>query len=184
MADHASATLLGAQDRQRPQQAAEQLAHQGQGCLAQHLDGGETRKDAEAALDVFIETYSRKYEKAAECVAKVEQHDRTKTLRQRVAQVIDQRRTVRMVFFAEQSEHDFPQVRVGEAPDGGGDPRCAGFVGVEREHLTNNRQRIGGTVERLGDLPLAVTGDKQERADGIHDQNADMPRKPSSGKES
>jgi hypothetical protein len=26
----------------------------------------ETRKDAEAALDVFIETYSRKYEKAAE----------------------------------------------------------------------------------------------------------------------
>ena len=30
----------------------------------------ETRKDAEAALDVFIETYSRKYEKAAECVAK------------------------------------------------------------------------------------------------------------------
>jgi putative transposase len=30
----------------------------------------ETRKDAEAALDVFIETYSRKYEKAADCVAK------------------------------------------------------------------------------------------------------------------
>jgi len=30
----------------------------------------ETRKDAEAALDVFIENYSRKYEKAAECVAK------------------------------------------------------------------------------------------------------------------
>jgi putative transposase len=30
----------------------------------------ETRKDAEAALDVFIDTYSRKYEKAAECVAK------------------------------------------------------------------------------------------------------------------
>ena len=30
----------------------------------------ETRKDAETALDVFIETYSRKYEKAAECVAK------------------------------------------------------------------------------------------------------------------
>ena len=30
----------------------------------------ETRKDAEAALDVFIETYGRKYEKAAECVAK------------------------------------------------------------------------------------------------------------------
>ena len=30
----------------------------------------ETRKDAEVALDVFIETYSRKYEKAAECVAK------------------------------------------------------------------------------------------------------------------
>ena len=30
----------------------------------------ETRKDAEAALDVFIETHSRKYEKAAECVAK------------------------------------------------------------------------------------------------------------------
>src|SRR5947199_10381435 len=30
----------------------------------------KTRKDAEAALDVFIETYSRKYEKAAECVAK------------------------------------------------------------------------------------------------------------------
>ena len=30
----------------------------------------DTRKDAEAALDVFIETYSRKYEKAAECVAK------------------------------------------------------------------------------------------------------------------
>ena len=30
----------------------------------------ETRKDAEAALDAFIETYRRKYEKAAECVAK------------------------------------------------------------------------------------------------------------------
>ena len=30
----------------------------------------ETRKDAEAALDAFIETYGRKYEKAAECVAK------------------------------------------------------------------------------------------------------------------
>jgi len=30
----------------------------------------ETRKDAEAALNIFIETYSRKYEKAAECLAK------------------------------------------------------------------------------------------------------------------
>jgi putative transposase len=30
----------------------------------------ETRSDAETALDVFIETYSRKYEKAAECLAK------------------------------------------------------------------------------------------------------------------
>jgi len=30
----------------------------------------ETRSTAEAAVDVFIETYSRKYEKAAECLAK------------------------------------------------------------------------------------------------------------------
>ena len=31
----------------------------------------ETRKDAEAAFDVFVETYAVKYEKAAECLKKV-----------------------------------------------------------------------------------------------------------------
>jgi transposase-like protein len=30
----------------------------------------ETRKDAEAALDAFLETYGRKYDKAADCLAK------------------------------------------------------------------------------------------------------------------
>jgi transposase-like protein len=39
-------------------------------CALHEIWMAETRKDAEAALDDFIETYSCKYEKATECVAK------------------------------------------------------------------------------------------------------------------
>src|SRR5207253_5548799 len=39
VADHTRATLLGAQDRQRPQQTAEEPAAEGQAVIAGNLDG-------------------------------------------------------------------------------------------------------------------------------------------------
>jgi transposase-like protein len=69
LANHTRATLLGAQDRQRPQQTAEEPAAEGQAVITGHLDG-ETSKDAEAAFDAFIAAYELKYDKAAECLAK------------------------------------------------------------------------------------------------------------------
>ena len=45
----------------------QERAAQGQAHAARDLDG-ETRKDAEAAFDVFVETYGVKYEKVAECL--------------------------------------------------------------------------------------------------------------------
>ena len=69
MADHTRATLLGAQDRQRPQQTAEGPAAESQAGITGDLDG-ETSKDAEAAFDAFIAAYELKYDKAAECLAK------------------------------------------------------------------------------------------------------------------
>ena len=38
--------------------------------MLQDIWMAETRKDAEAAFDVFVETYGVKYEKAAECLKK------------------------------------------------------------------------------------------------------------------
>ena len=64
------AALLGAQDRQRPQQAAQEPAAEGQAGLAGDLDGRDQAEDAETAFDAFIEAYELKYEKAAECLAK------------------------------------------------------------------------------------------------------------------
>src|SRR3954471_19774544 len=52
VADHTRATLLGAQDRQRPQQTAEEPAAESQAVM-QEIWMAETNKDAEAAFDAF-----------------------------------------------------------------------------------------------------------------------------------
>jgi len=70
VADHTRATLLGAQDRQRPQQTAEEPAAEGQAVITGDLDGRGRARDAEAAFDAFTAAYELKYDKAAECLAK------------------------------------------------------------------------------------------------------------------
>ena len=69
LAEDTRATLLGAQNREYPQQAAKEPARQGQARAAGHLDGGD-QEGAEAARDAFIEAYGLKYEKAVECLTK------------------------------------------------------------------------------------------------------------------
>jgi hypothetical protein len=64
VADHTRATLLGAQDRQRPQQTAEEPAAEGQAVITRDQDGRDQRKEAEAAFDAFIAAYELKYDKA------------------------------------------------------------------------------------------------------------------------
>ena len=70
MAQDARAALLGAQDRQRPQQATEEPAAQGQARSSGDLDGGNQSPEATTAFYAFIETYVVKYDKAAECLEK------------------------------------------------------------------------------------------------------------------
>jgi putative transposase len=55
LAENARATLLGAQDRQRTRQAAEEPASESQARLTGDLDGGD-KIAAEAAFDAFIES--------------------------------------------------------------------------------------------------------------------------------
>ena len=69
VAKDASATLLGAQNRECPEQAAKEPAAKAKRVL-QDIRMAETRKAAENALDAFIETYGVKYEKAVECLTK------------------------------------------------------------------------------------------------------------------
>jgi len=47
----------GAQDRQHPEQDAEEPAHQGQARAAGDLEWPRPKKDAVAALEAFVETY-------------------------------------------------------------------------------------------------------------------------------
>jgi hypothetical protein len=56
--------LLGAQDRQRAQQAAKEPTLKGQARALQEIWMAETKKDAHAAFDVFIEIWGVKYDKA------------------------------------------------------------------------------------------------------------------------
>src|SRR5437762_10163225 len=69
MAAHARPALLGAQNRQRPQQTAEAPATESQAAL-QEIWMAETKKDALAAFDAFVETWGVKYDKAVECLIK------------------------------------------------------------------------------------------------------------------
>jgi putative transposase len=69
VADHTRAALLGAQDRQRPQQTAGKSAAEGQAVIAENRDA-ETSRDAEAAFDAFSAACQPKYDKAAACLAK------------------------------------------------------------------------------------------------------------------
>ena len=70
VAEDESATLLGAQNRECLEQAAEEPAQAKAKRALQDIWMAETRKAAETALDAFIETYGTKYEKAVECLTK------------------------------------------------------------------------------------------------------------------
>ena len=62
--------MLGAQDREcAPQKLPNSLYSKAMRAL-HDIWMAETRSATEPALDAFIEAYSRKYEKAAECPAK------------------------------------------------------------------------------------------------------------------
>src|ERR1700730_948539 len=69
MATHARPALLGAQDRQRAQQAAEEPTMKGEAGAARDLDG-RNQEDALLAFDAFIETWGVKYDRATECLIK------------------------------------------------------------------------------------------------------------------
>jgi hypothetical protein len=63
VAEDARPALLGAQDRQCLEQAAEELTIESQAAL-QEICMAETKKDALAAFDAFVETWGVKYDKA------------------------------------------------------------------------------------------------------------------------
>src|SRR5262245_39073987 len=65
VAEDARPALLGAQDRQCLEQAAEEPAIESQAAL-QEIWMAETKKDALAAFDAFVETWGVKYDKAVE----------------------------------------------------------------------------------------------------------------------
>jgi hypothetical protein len=69
MATHARPALLGAQDRECAQQAAEEPAIESQAGAAE-VWMAETKKDALLAFDGFIETWGVKYDRATECLIK------------------------------------------------------------------------------------------------------------------
>jgi transposase-like protein len=62
------AALLGAQDRQCPQQAAEEPTSESQ--ALQEIWMAETETGALAAFDTFVETWDIKYDRAVECLIK------------------------------------------------------------------------------------------------------------------
>jgi transposase-like protein len=69
VADNPRTTLLGAQDREHPEQDAEEPAHQGQARAARDLDGRD-QEGCVTAFEAFVETYEVKYDKAADCLTK------------------------------------------------------------------------------------------------------------------
>jgi transposase-like protein len=69
VASHLRTALLGAQDRQCAEQAAEEQQSKAKRAL-QEIWMAETKKDALAALDTFVETWGVKYDKAVECLIK------------------------------------------------------------------------------------------------------------------
>ena len=69
VAQDARPALLGAQDRQCPEQAAQEPASESQTRAAGDLDGRD-QDEALVAFDAFIETYGVKYDKAVECLTK------------------------------------------------------------------------------------------------------------------
>ena len=66
VAEDARPALLGSQDCQRPQQAAEEPAIESQAIAAGDLDG----RDQEGCRCGIVETYGVKYDKAADCLTK------------------------------------------------------------------------------------------------------------------
>src|SRR4029077_12422952 len=69
LADNARAALLGAQDRERARQVAEEPQPKAKRAL-QEIWMAETKAAAKLAFDAFIESYTPKYEKAADCLSK------------------------------------------------------------------------------------------------------------------
>ena len=69
LADHARAALLGAQDRECAEQAAENPHSKAKREL-QEIWMAETKANALTAFDVFEKTYAVKYEKAVACLIK------------------------------------------------------------------------------------------------------------------
>src|SRR5205823_801116 len=67
MADSPRATLLGAQDRQHPEQEPKSLHTKAKRAL-QEIWMAETKKDAVTALEAFVETYQVKYQRATNCL--------------------------------------------------------------------------------------------------------------------
>src|SRR6202035_1918147 len=70
MATHARPALLGAQDRQRAQQALPKSQQSKAKRALQEIWMAETKKDALLAFDAFIETWGVKYDRATECLIK------------------------------------------------------------------------------------------------------------------
>ena len=70
LADDARAALLGAQDRQRAQQAAEEPAAESQARAAGDLDGRDQGRRRAGLRCLHRELYGPKYEKAADCLSK------------------------------------------------------------------------------------------------------------------
>jgi putative transposase len=70
VADNPRATLLGAQDRQHPEQDCQRAYTPRPSTRCRRSGWAETKKDALSAFDAFVETYQVKYERAAECLTK------------------------------------------------------------------------------------------------------------------
>ena len=70
LAEDARAALLGAQDRERARQAAEEPAAESQARLAGDLDGRDQGRRRDAHSTPSSRATQLKYEKAAECLAK------------------------------------------------------------------------------------------------------------------
>ena len=64
------AAVLGAQDGERPGQAAQGGAAEGQGGCCTRSTRPRRKAEAEKAFDLFVETYEAKYPKATECLVK------------------------------------------------------------------------------------------------------------------
>ena len=69
VADNTRAALLGAQDGERPEQAAEEPAFEGQARAAGHLDGRD-KEECRHGLGCLRESYGIKYDKAVDCLTK------------------------------------------------------------------------------------------------------------------